>query len=313
MKPQYVTHAPAPHARVKCVACHVGAGPASAAKAKLDGTRRLIATLTGTYSRPVIATPEQLITSAETCEQCHSPEVSYGDRRRRVVSYADDEASTESVTTLLVHVGGGATGSATGAHWHADPANQVEYIATDAARQTIPYVRVTDRDGIVREFRTDDAPSGDVSGRELRRMECTDCHNRPNHGTSATPERAVDDAISRGDLSRSLPFVHREAVAALGATYPSEEAALRDIPQVLRDFYLRAAPGRDLEVAAATRAIEDVYRRNVFPEMNVRFGTYPSNIGHTYAPGCFRCHDGAHASSDGRTIPQDCEACHLIE
>lgn len=36
------------------------------------------------------------------------------------------------------------------------------------------------------------------------------------------------------------------------------------------------------------------------------------HIGHQDFPGCFRCHDGSHASADGRVITQDCNACHNI-
>jgi hypothetical protein len=56
-----------------------------------------------------------------------------------------------------------------------------------------------------------------------------------------------------------------------------------------------------------------VYRRNVFPEMNVQFGTYPNNVGHMDFPGCFRCHDENHATKDGKKIAQDCDTCHKIE
>jgi hypothetical protein len=51
----------------------------------------------------------------------------------------------------------------------------------------------------------------------------------------------------------------------------------------------------------------------VFPEMNVRFGTYASNIGHIDFPGCFRCHDDNHKSKDGKKIGQECDTCHAIE
>ncbi|MCP5120739.1 MAG: hypothetical protein GY953_58850 [bacterium] len=50
----------------------------------------------------------------------------------------------------------------------------------------------------------------------------------------------------------------------------------------------------------------------MFPEMEVDWGTYPDHIGHTDFPGCFRCHDDMHNSSDGKTINQDCSACHEI-
>jgi hypothetical protein len=63
----------------------------------------------------------------------------------------------------------------------------------------------------------------------------------------------------------------------------------------------------------AVAALEKIYRRNVFPAMNVTFGTYPDNVGHIDSPGCFRCHDDDHKSKDGRKIGQDCETCHSIE
>jgi hypothetical protein len=75
---------------------------------------------------------------------------------------------------------------------------------------------------------------------------------------------------------------------------------------------------RRAAVDAAGQALAGLYGRNVFPEMNVTWGTYPNHVGHQdypgYAatPGCFRCHDGEHTTADGRTITQDCEACHTI-
>jgi len=55
-----------------------------------------------------------------------------------------------------------------------------------------------------------------------------------------------------------------------------------------------------------------IYDRNIFPEMNVTWGKYPLNIGHTDFPGCFRCHDGSHNAKDGQSITQDCNACHNL-
>jgi hypothetical protein len=46
--------------------------------------------------------------------------------------------------------------------------------------------------------------------------------------------------------------------------------------------------------------------------MKVNWRVYPDNIGHKDSDGCFRCHDGAHTSADGRTITHDCNACHTI-
>ena len=58
--------------------------------------------------------------------------------------------------------------------------------------------------------------------------------------------------------------------------------------------------------------MQAIYRRNVFPDMKVTWGTYPNNIGHEDYIGCFRCHDESHKRADGATITQDCTACHAI-
>ena len=55
-----------------------------------------------------------------------------------------------------------------------------------------------------------------------------------------------------------------------------------------------------------------IWDRNIFPAMNVTWGKYPMNIGHTDFPGCFRCHDGGHAAKNGDSITQDCNACHNL-
>jgi cytochrome c556 len=317
MKPELVAHQQGPHARISCVRCHVAPGAGSFVRSKLAGTRRLLAVSRGSYSRPIVAATEDLVASRDTCEQCHSPDRFRGDVTRRISEYADSEENTESVSTLHLHVGGiDRVGQTTGIHWHADPATVVEYIATDDQRQTIPWVRVTDASG-VREYTIGTVSPDELARGERRRMECTDCHNRPSHAIPATPERAVDLAISRGEIPATLPFVRREAVKTLKEIYPSEESAIDAISRSLRDFYkAQPAPSAGAEgpeVGRAVLATQNIYRRSVFPEMNVTFGTYANNIGHIDAPGCFRCHDDEHVAKDGKKIGQDCETCHTIE
>jgi hypothetical protein len=93
--------------------------------------------------------------------------------------------------------------------------------------------------------------------------------------------------------------------------------ALEAISRSLRDFYSAQtgqhanASGPDLD--RTVRAVQDIYRRSVFPDMKVTFGTYASSIGHLDTPGCFRCHDDEHVGKDGKAIGQDCETCHAIE
>lgn len=138
--------------------------------------------------------------------------------------------------------------------------------------------------------------------------DCSPCH------VFKLPERAVDDALTAGRIPRGLPYVRREGVALLKAGYPSHEAATEAIAKGLRAFYQKEHPqvasNRTAAIDQAAAALAAIYRTNVFPSMNVDWGTYPNHIGHETSPGCFRCHDDSHSTPDGRTISQDCSTCH---
>ena len=314
MEPQWAAYQVAPHARVACVECHVGPGAGALVESKLAGTRQLFQVVTGRVPRPV-PSPETMRPARDTCEHCHWPEKFHGDKVRVIREYADDEPNTETATTLVVHVGGGSAtrGIGTGIHWHMNIDNLVEFVALDGEEETIPYVKFTDRSGKAKEYFADGVTPEQLTGGHRHRMDCMDCHNRPAHTFQATPERAVNEAIAQGRIPRELPFVRREAVAALAAEYPNRGQALAAIATRLRSFYRdRAeAPAAQL-VERAVAGAQDAWARNVFPQMNVKWGTYPNNIGHVDFPGCFRCHDDSHKARDGTVIRQDCELCHAM-
>jgi len=46
--------------------------------------------------------------------------------------------------------------------------------------------------------------------------------------------------------------------------------------------------------------------------MKLDWKTHPNNIGHFYFNGCFRCHDGQHATAEGKVLTKDCDTCHTI-
>ena len=311
MEPQYVAYQDAPHSRVACVSCHVGSGAGNFIRSKAAGTRQLWQVATGGYSRPVPAPVHNMRPARETCEHCHWPEKQHGDRPREIREYADDEPNSETVTTFLVHVGGGSAklGVAKGIHWHMNVANRVDYIAADEKRETIPRVRLTAADGTVTEYVAPGAGDAAPKAEDWRRMDCIDCHNQPAHAFTATPQRAIDNAMAAGLISRSLPFARREAVAAVSEEYSSRQAAMDGIATKLRDFYKSGSADQRL-VEQAIKTTQDVYGRNVFPAMAVKWGTYPNNIGHIESPGCFRCHTDEHKASNGRVIRQDCGLCH---
>ena len=308
MEPEYTAYQVGAHAKVACVSCHVGPGAEAQVEAKLAGTRQLWHLVTGRVPTPVPAPVRSMRPARDTCANCHWPEKMHGDTLRQIREYADDEKSSETVTTLQLHVGGGQAGSGSGIHWHMNLDNRVEYIATDLERQTIPWVKLTDASGRVTEYVVEGTTPGQLAAGEHRVMDCIDCHNRPAHTFDASPERAVDSAIALGQIPRDLPFSRREAAAALQLPFESRPAAMAGIERALREAYPGEASSPLL--ARMIAGVQGVYARNVFPAMKVGWGTYPNNLGHTAFPGCFRCHDENHKATDGRTIQQDCQACH---
>jgi hypothetical protein len=317
MKPEFEAHRSGPHARVHCVSCHVGPGAGAFLSAKFNGSRQLWLVASHTYHQPIPAPIHNLPPVEGTCESCHWPDRYVGDKTKVFYEYGDDEANTETKTTVRLHVGGAVsgTGSGTGIHWHMNRSNAVEYLAADEAREKITYVKSTGRDGLVREFFAEGVTAADVAGKPLRRMDCTDCHNRAAHTFGTTPERAVDAAIGAGLIDAKIPFIRREAVRALRANYASQDAADQQIEKSIRDA-LNARLPRAFEEDALRRSIgvtQAIYRRNVFPEMKIGWGTYVNHSGHTTSNGCFRCHTDTHKTREGLTIKQDCESCHSIE
>jgi hypothetical protein len=295
------------------VQCHIGEGGRAFVHYKLNGIRQLYHVATGSYGRPVPGVVADFRPAHEVCGACHWAGKDFGDVVRVKREYADDAANTETTTILQMLVGGPGvpTSSGRAIHWHADPKVQVEFVSVDAERQTIPYVRVTDARGQVREFTADGATPADIAKGQRRTMDCIDCHNVVAHRVAQTPEQAVDRAIATGRIPRGLPFVRREGVRLIKTSHATEPEAVEAIGDGLQQFYASAGSGTDAAaVAGAVMSLQNIYRRNVFPVMKVTFGTYPDNLGHTTSSGCFRCHDGSHTAKDGTMISAECEYCH---
>jgi len=249
---------------------------------------------------------------AETCEHCHWPQNFNGVRLRVFSKFADDEKNTPSETVLLMLTGGNKFAGIHGAHL--GPGVRIRYAATDATRQTIPWVEyrnTTTGDGQI--FASSDSSLDSVKNLPTYEMQCVDCHNRPTH-VFDLPERAVDKALARGDIPVTLPYVKKKSVELLKASYSTREDAAVKLPAAFMNFYERDYPElyakRMQDARHAAEAVLAIYNRNVFPELKVTWGTYPNNLGHTDSPGCFRCHDGSHTSAKGKTIAQDCDTCH---
>ncbi len=319
MAPEFVTYQNSPHARVKCVECHIGPGATWLVRSKITGISQVIAVLTNSYPRPIPLPIKNLRPARDTCEQCHWPQKFYGDRMKTSPHFNSDEQNTGERIFMIIRVGGrGVEMSASrGVHWHVDPRIRVEYIATDPARQDIPWVRVTRANGEVVEYLRagSDLTPEDIARLPKRVMDCVDCHNQPSH-TFKSPSQAVDQALAAGKIDRSLPYIRRRLVELLSRSYPSVEVATMTLDKELTNYYRTSYPAlytaRADAVRQAIRVAQNIYRTNIFPEMKVDWRTYPNNIGHKDSPGCFRCHDLHHLSADGSNIPMDCDLCHTI-
>ena len=310
MHPQFTAWSGATHGRVACADCHISEGASGFVHAKLNGTRQLLHVMIDRVPKPIPPGAEMPPgAQAQTCGGCHPPGRRPGDLIRTIREYADDEANTETTTTLLMHVGGG-TSTPRAIHWHADPAVRIEYVATDEQRQTIPYVKVTDAKGQVKEYRAEDAKDEAIAGGSRHTMDCIDCHNTVGHPIQPTPEKGADLAIASAPASRTLPFARREGLRLLKESYPTQEDGVAAIDRELRKFFASHGSAKPDAVAQTVAAFQDVYRHNVFPAMKVTWGSYPTNRGHVTSNGCIRCHDDSHAAADGSKINGDCEYCH---
>ena len=319
MNPEYTAYKQSPHARVRCVDCHVGPGAGWYVRSKLSGAYQVYAVVFHKYPKPIPTPVSNLRPAPETCEQCHWPRKFYGAQLKVFYHYASDEKNTPRQLRMLINTGGGDpdTGLPSGIHWHMNIANQITYIASDAQRQVIPWVEVRDPQGRVTVYQAKDNPlkPEDIAKAAKRRMDCVDCHNRPTH-IYTPPDRSVDDALLAHRIDPQLPFVKQQAVAALTGAYDSTPQALQAIATDMEKFYSDKYPQvtreHQRELHQAISEVQRIFQASMFPEMKVDWRTHPNNIGHFYSAGCFRCHDGNHVSADGKVVPKDCNTCHTV-
>jgi hypothetical protein len=316
MQPEYTAYLRSPHARVACVSCHIGPGASWFVRSKLSGVKQVFAVLFHTYDKPIPSPVTNLRPARATCEGCHWPQKFSGDKLVVLTHYGNDESNSANKTVLLLHIGGRSLDrKLVGIHGaHLD---LISYIPTDKKRQTITWVRHRNPDGSFTVFESSGNPPTQelISNGEHRVMDCMDCHNRPSH-IFYLPYQALDREMFSGRVPASLPYVHKEAMTLLKKRYPSRRDAEGELPKELSAFYRKnyATNYGDLrqQIEQAAAALVYIYSGNVFPDMDITWGTYANNLGHINSPGCFRCHDGDHFSKDGRDIPQDCEICHSL-
>ncbi len=314
MHPEWTTYRDSPHARVKCVECHVGEGVDAVVDSKLNGIWQMISVTFDLYERPIPTPVHNLRPARETCETCHWPDKFYGQRIKRIVHYGRDSSSTPMYTTLSLKVGSPTRAGVSGIHWHVAADNEVRYASVDDRREQMIWVDVKQPDGTYKRYRSRRRERG-MEGYDTRILDCVDCHNRATH-IYEDPATAIDWRLSTGQLETDLPYLKRVALEAVTIGYPDSASAMSGIENHLYGFYRRRFPE---QVSAWTSSIDEtaavlqaVYRRNRHHRMNVDWGAYPDHLRHEAGSGCFRCHNPNLKADDGSEISSDCTLCHSI-
>ena len=322
MNPEHTAYENSPHSRVSCVECHIGAGADWFVKSKISGARQLLAVAAATYPTPIVTPVHGLRPARETCEECHRPELFHGDKLAVRKRFLPDEENSAVQDVLLMKIGsaGDRVQSSHGIHWHVAPENKITYRSTNHSRMIIPEVTLTQADGTEIVFRTPDADEqlqeSNLEG-EMREMDCIDCHNRPSHIYLA-PDDALDRMLAEGQIPQDLPFIKRQGMELITASYETTAMAEQTISDGIRRWYEEHYPelvsSRPKLLEDAVKGVVAAYTSNVFPEMKVDWGTYVNHISHgpDFDIGCFRCHDDMHESPDGKTISADCNTCHVL-
>lgn len=309
MEPEFVSSQHTAHAKVECVACHVGPGAAAYFKTKINGVKQLYHTVGNDFGRPIRVNDTNPRPAQEICEQCHWPKKYAGSVERTYQHYLSDEKNTPFAVRLLMNVGGGdpSNGPEGGIHFHMNISSKIEYVPADDQLLSIPWVRMTDSKGVTTEYRTPDF-KGDPDPSRIRRMDCMDCHSRPAHKVR-TPNDAVELSMATGRIDATVPWVKSKVVAALVKPYATKPEALQSIAASLHEAYPNPAQAEPIINEA-----QAIYRANFFPEVKLDWRTHPDFIGHKTWDGCFRCHDGKHQAADGKKSikASDCKSCHLI-
>jgi nitrate/TMAO reductase-like tetraheme cytochrome c subunit len=246
MKPEFVAYNASPHARIRCVECHVGGGAEAYVRSKFNGMHQLYGVVTGHYNRRSRPRFVICVRQRKRVRNVHWSQKYNGEELKLFDHYAYDEENSLNQTRMLIKVGGGdlSAGPVGGIHWHMSIANEVSYIASDDKRQLIPWVRMKSSDGKTVDFATRDfsMSANVIEQSPKRKMDCIDCHSRPAH-IYLSPNEAIDQAFSAGRLDRSLPFLKARAVESLSKPYATNDEAVSTIASDIDTYYKASYPG----------------------------------------------------------------------
>lgn len=315
MNPEWMTYQDSPHARVRCVDCHVGEGVGALVASKLNGAYQMLSVTFNLYEKPIPTPVHNLRPARETCEKCHWPDKFYGSRLKTIVKYEKNEESTPKYTTLNLKVDAGSEVGESGIHWHIGEDNKVRYASVDDKRREMIWAEVEQPDGSFKRYTNKNLSRSKPNSESIRTMDCVDCHNRATH-IYEDPNKAIDTRIRSGEIDHSLPYIKREGLKAITKTFTEKQLGLDVIrihmERYYRDNYPNIANSKSEEIEKAILTLQSTYDKNIHPSMNIDWNSYVNHIGHDKEIGCFRCHNQNMVDEQGVHIQNDCTLCHNI-
>lgn len=321
MNPQAVAHANSPHANVACVECHVGHEVKSYVDAKVSGMRQVYQVATNSYHRPIKMPAEAAQKTAKNCLNCHWTETLQESQSVNRTRFGYDAANSKRhIKMMLRNDAPLAIGEDPSSHWHTRISGRMRYWFTDDFAQDIARVEIRSDDGSVRVF--DKMKKGErlhadrhVEDMDMHEGNCLTCHNRPAHNFKS-PDELLDRALSKQDISNTLPFIKRIGIRSMSRLEATKEECIVAIGDDVNNFYSLNFPSiatsREQEIETSIDAIQEAFSKSNFPSMNVTGSSYPNNIGHRAFPGCLRCHNGDLVDSSQQPIESRCSLCHVF-
>jgi hypothetical protein len=150
-------------------------------------------------------------------------------------------------------------------------------------------------------------------------MDCVDCHNRPTH-IYRTADTELETMFGRFPELQTVPYLKKAASEVLAQHFSEDAIEKGEAGKALRAWYAdhpeEKPDSRLLELAA--EKVQEIYRQNIWPAMNIGWETYPNHIGHpnqighSVSQGCLRCHGNNHVTAEGKAVRSDCRLCHTI-
>jgi hypothetical protein len=326
MDPEYTAYQRSPHAKVVCVECHIGPGAQWFVRAKISGLRQVWGVLTNNFRRPIPAPVDHLRPARDTCETCHWPEKFAGKKIKIFKRFNNYDQTEPEVNEIALHIGGRnpVTQAFEGIHWHISKDVEIKYLPADEKRLRIPVVRVKRPDGSEDEFinKSIEMPQ-EAEGAEAsedggwRTMDCIDCHNRPTH-IYDLPEDKVDFGLLSKTINGAIQGIREDCLKVITTEYTSrEEAQAKMTTDLIRLQTERngreSTKANEADLRKAGEYLVESYLANIWPALNIKWGTYGQHLGHQREDegwGCFRCHDEEHLNSAGESISQECNLCH---